>query len=223
MLTLGTVLNIDPLNEESLEKYTCKIMDFEDDFILIDYPRHIETRKTLFLINGKQIKVNFVDQDGNAFKFTSFVIGRKKQTIPLLMITKPSDNEIVKIQRREFVRIKWSVDVAVHSKDDDFQPFVTMTDDISAGGASILVNKNKPLFKNQEILCWFVLASPTNKYRYLKFNCKVVRLNELNETTNNVSLQFLNKTNSDVQKITQFCYETQVFIKQKERGLEYNL
>lgn len=219
MLNIGQELIIEVFRDNLWQKYKSKIMDIDEETISIAYPVHMETKKVLFLATGEQVKVAFVEKEGQAYEFISFVSGRKNDTIPLLTILKPKDNDIVKIQRREFVRVNWAVDVAVHPIRGEFSPFTTVTTDISAGGASIIVNKQVDLKVGQEIRCWFVLPRSNGSYNYLKFVCKVVRIQDLNPLSNAVSVQFLEKTSQEEQTLIRFCYETQVAMKQKERGI----
>lgn len=214
------VINIEIIEDKKVKRYKSKIMDLSEDTILIDYPTNIETNKTLYLMNGSQVNVSFVDElTEQAYQFSTFVIGKKKENIPLIIISKPHEEDYVRIQRREFVRIKWPVDVAIHSITNEFAPFRTITDDISAGGASILVSTEIPIYKQQQVLVWFVLPRKTGEYNYLKINCEIVRIISLNDQKNIVSLKFLNKGRLEEQTLLQFCYEVQVALRKKEKNI----
>lgn len=219
MFNVGQELTIEIFKDNLWQNYRSKIMDIDSDTIAFSYPVHVDTNRKLFLANGEQVKVSIVQEDGQAYEFISFISGRKNEKMPLLMMFKPKENDIVKIQRRQFVRINWAVDVAVHPVRGEFTPFTTVTSDISAGGASIIVNKQIELKKGQEIFCWIVLPRNNGEYNYLKFNCKIVRIQELNSTKNTVSVQFLNKSSQEEQTLIRFCYEAQVAMKQKELGV----
>ena len=43
--------------------YKCRVCELEDDKVLIDYPIHQKTGKSIFLINGTRLKVSFVLKD----------------------------------------------------------------------------------------------------------------------------------------------------------------
>lgn len=214
------VLNIEIIEGKKVNRYKSKIMDLGESVILIDYPTNIETNKMLYLMNGSQVNISYVEEETEqAYQFSAFVIGKKKENIPLIILSKPHEEDLVQIQRREFVRIKWPVDVAIHSVTNDFAPFQTITDDISAGGASVLVSTEIPIYKQQQVYAWFVLPRKTGEYNYLKINCEVVRIIPLNDQKNIASLKFLNKGRFEEQTLLQFCYEIQVALRKKETNI----
>lgn len=220
MLKVGTSVIIERRQGEKRHRCKSKIVDLDDKVICINYPVDLETNRLIYLMNGEQVDISFIDDEyEQAYQFSSLVIGKRKENIPLIILSAPSEQDIVRIQRREFVRIHWPVDVAVHPLKNEFHPFNAITDDISAGGASILVPVDVPLHYNQQILCWFVLPRKSGEYHYLKFKCEIVRIFELNENSKIVSLQFLNKSKKDEQNLLQFCYEAQVTLKKKEMNI----
>lgn len=217
MFNIGQEVIIEVFKEHIWQKYKSKIMDVSQEILFIAYPVHMETNKILYLSNGKQVKVSFVDEDEQAYEFISLITGKKKDTIPLLKIIKPRESDIVNIQRRQFLRINWAIDIAVHAINSEFPPFTTVTSNISAGGMSIIVNKQIHLKLGQEILCWLVLPRTNGTYHYLKIKCKVIRIQELNQAKHLVSLEFVNKTEQEEQMIIRFCYEAQVMMKKKKQ------
>ncbi|MEK6454587.1 flagellar brake protein [Caldifermentibacillus hisashii] len=217
MFKLGTILTIEKVNDDQFQRYKSKIMDFDEDTISIDYPVELHSNRMLYVMNGEQLKISFVEEESEqAYQFITMVIGKRKETIPLLVLSCPKQEDIVRIQRREFVRINYAIDVAVHPLYNEFAPFNTITNDISAGGASIFVPKNIPISQHQEILCWFVLPRRSGEYHYLKFTCEVVRIIDYNETRKILSLKFLNNSQKQEQILLQFCYEAQVALRKKE-------
>ncbi|WP_062356276.1 flagellar brake protein [Bacillus kwashiorkori] len=218
MLEIGDQVKIEALINNKYEIYQSKVMDLQDDLIFIEYPVHLETNRTAFLLDETSIKVSFIRND-DAFEFPSKVVGRSKENIPLIKISRPTEQQMKRIQRRKFVRIHRGVDVAVHPLFNEFTPFTTITDDISAGGASIIVSNKIPIKKGQQLQAMFVLPMHSGQYHYNLFKCKIVRIMELNTTKNIVSLQFLDKTSQQEQQLIRFCFESQVAWKQKELGL----
>ncbi len=217
MLKPGTELMIEIKNQQKVIKCRSKIADLNNGSILIYYPVDSVTNKTLYVKTGSRLNISFTGDQDQPYQFTAVVTGqRKKLKVPLLIITKPEKEEIKRIQRRDFVRVNWTVDVAVHPLHGEFKPFVTVTDDISAGGASILVPKNLPLYPGQQLICWFVLLRKTGKYNYLKLRCEIIRISGMNVKRNLMSVKFLDKSAKDEQNLLQFCYETQVALRRKE-------
>ena len=131
MFNIGQEVIIEVFKEHIWQKYKSKIMDVGQEILFIAYPVHMETNKILYLSNDEQVKVSFVDKDEQAYEFISLITGKKKDTIPLLKIIKPRESDIVKIQRRQFLRINWAIDIAVHTINSEFPPFTTVTSNIS--------------------------------------------------------------------------------------------
>ncbi|WAA13777.1 flagellar brake protein [Fervidibacillus halotolerans] len=219
MIKAGQQVTIELKQLDQYEKYTSKIMDIKDQSFLMEYPVHPETNKSIFIRNGETLRLSFVNDQKEIYEFLSMVIGRVKNPIPLLQLTLPPREEFRKIQRREFVRVHRAVDVSVHSIHKEFQPFQTVTEDISAGGASLLVPKSIDINIGQKIIVWFVLPRLNGEYHYLKLSSKVIRTGDWNEKRNVISVQFLDKTIQEEQQLLQFCYESQVIKKQKETGI----
>ena len=114
------------------------------------------------------------------------------------------------------MRIEKAVDVAVHPLKSEFASFTTITEDISAGGASILVPKQIPFEKDQVVSVWISLPMQNGQYHYLNLDSRIVRVMKKNKMRNSVSLQFLDVKEKDVQKLIRFCFEAQVENKLKQ-------
>jgi c-di-GMP-binding flagellar brake protein YcgR len=59
----------------------------------------------------------------------------------MMQLLLPEAKTFVKIQRRQFVRLDVILDTAIHPEHSEFTPFLALTEDISAGGASIRLLK----------------------------------------------------------------------------------
>ncbi|MGM0887695.1 MAG: PilZ domain-containing protein [Bacillota bacterium] len=59
----------------------------------------------------------------------------------MMQLLLPEAETFVKIQQRQFVRLDVTLDTAIHPEHSEFTPFRTLTEDISAGGASIRLLK----------------------------------------------------------------------------------
>lgn len=142
-------------------------------------------------------------------------MGRKKDKIPMLVLKYPGDDHLIKIQRRQFVRIETALDIAIHPLEYEFDPIITITDDISAGGAAILVPKEIQLKNGILVQTWFVLNLQSGDYQYMKLQSRIVRTVSYNETRNKVSLQFIDVSGRERQMLLRFCFERQLDMKKK--------
>lgn len=215
MMNIGDQLTLELKYSDRFERYKCKLVERKDQKLYIDYPINIETKKTAFFIDGTQLKCSFVSRDGSVYLFESEVMGRVKQNIPMIVLSYPGDGQLIKIQRRQYVRIETSVDVAVHPTNFEFEPFVTVTDDISAGGAAVITPLKLNLEPNQLIRTWMVLPLQSGEYHYFKFQAKVVRVFPMDELRNKVSLQFVDLTPHERQVLLRFCFDREVAMRKK--------
>ena len=113
LLTIGTIIIIDKDFTKDSEKYKSKVIDIAENHVMIDYPTHIETGKTAFFVDGTQLLVTFTDSNKISYAFRTEVSGRMMKGVPMLKLSYPGDDQLIKIQRREFVRVDTAIDVAV--------------------------------------------------------------------------------------------------------------
>ncbi|WP_397537652.1 flagellar brake protein [Rummeliibacillus pycnus] len=213
-LKIGTNIILETISSETSERFRCKIVEQKNNSIYIDYPINVKTNKTSFLLEGSQYRASFVDDSKVAHAFKTQVLGRIKSNIPMIMLSFPTDDEIIKIQRREFVRVLTPVDVAVEF-DHQFYQFIT--EDISAGGLAIIINQPVAFKENDDLQLTIVLpfTNSNDGIKYVQTSAKVVRFIERDNTII-APLQFTNTDDIDKQNIIRFCFERQLQIRKKE-------
>lgn len=214
---IGTNLTLEPINTEDVERYHCRVVDVEEGEILIDYPIHQTTKRTMYLNVGDSFRVTFVDEKKVAYAFRSKILGRKKANIPMLRLSLPDDEDVEKIQRREYVRVDTSIDVALRYGDQFYQ-FVTS--DVSAGGIAIYLNRSVPLQPDDEVALTLVLpfANEEDGTKYVQTTGKIVRIIEKDDQKI-VPIQFVDTDEVDRKIITRFCFERQLMNYRKEMSL----
>ena len=215
MIKIGDIIILEHKYSENYEQYKCKLVEHRGSDLYIDYPVNMNTNRTVFLLEGTPLKANFVTESGSHYFFETEVKGRVKQNIPMVVLSYPGKDHLIKIQRRQYVRVETSVDVAVHSVNGEFSPFTTVTDDISAGGAALLIGKNSSLKPGMKIECWFVLPLQNGEFEYRKFQGEIVRIIEGQGHMNKASVQFVEATGTDRQMLLRFCFERQLAMKKK--------
>lgn len=208
-LEVGTSITIETDFTNESQRFKSKVLDIESDHIMIDYPIDIETGRTAYIIDGTQVVVTFIDKQKMSFAFQSEVLGRVKRNIPMLQLTYSGDDHLLKIQRREFVRVETAVDVAVEKNGVYYQ---LTTEDISAGGLALLTAKKVELEENETINLMIVLPFSNNDIKYVRTKARVVRSWEKDGRYVS-SLMFEEMSSKDCQHIIRFCFERQLVIK----------
>jgi c-di-GMP-binding flagellar brake protein YcgR len=221
MLTIGNVLLLEPKNTVQAEKFKCRLVEREGDMLYIDYPINIRTNKTAFLLDGTQLKAVFV-HGHSAFCFDTEVTGRVKHSLPMIKLYFPGNEYVMKIQRRQFVRIETAVDVALHPLNGEFEPFTAVTDDISAGGILVQARSDKSanLTQGMNLNVVIVLPMQNGDYHYMQIHSKIVRILKDDQTGfSKYSLQFEEVAPRERQHLLRFTFERQ--LEMKKKGLDY--
>ncbi|AYC29374.1 flagellar brake protein [Paenisporosarcina cavernae] len=209
---VGTILTLEPSYSDSMEKYRCKVVEEKENLLYIDYPTDSITKRTVFLMEGAQLRASFVEDEKAAYAFQTEVLGRTKRQIPMIMLSFPKMEEVLKIQRREFVRVETPVDIAVEYQ-GDFSQFVA--EDISAGGTAIILNNPVNFKEGDEIDLTVSLPFANGDVKYIQTKAMVTRFWE-KDFIQIASVNFMETDDVDKQYIVRFCFERQLLKRKKE-------
>ncbi|MFP3919912.1 PilZ domain-containing protein [Lysinibacillus telephonicus] len=210
-LKIGTPLTLEPTYTDRVEFFHCKVVEQDGNILFIDYPINTVTKKTAFLVDGAQFRATFITGDKITYAFNTEVLGRKMGNIPTIMLSCPPEEEFVKIQRREFVRVSTPVDVSVEFKNNYYQ---FITEDISAGGIALILKSDPPFKDGDQILLTIVLPFSNGDIQYVKTEATVIRIFE-KDNRKFASIQFVDTDDIDKQYIVRFCFERQLMIRRK--------
>lgn len=210
-------LEIKQVDKKRIEKFRCKIIEKNEYYLFIDYPINEHTKKTSFLPKGTYLTATYVGSDQSVYSFHSQIVAKVKFNIPALAISLPEKSKIIRIQRREHVRIETAIDISVHSSDNvTFTPFVSVTADISGGGVSIILPNKVTLSENAILDIWLVLPMQSKMYQYVYAQTEVIRLKSTAAGVNKASLKFVSIAPQARQQIIQYGFEKQLEARKKE-------
>ncbi|MDX8359859.1 MULTISPECIES: flagellar brake protein [Bacillaceae] len=216
MLKVGDTIILSQTSDEQTDTYKCRIVELNKKNIYIDYPINTSTGKSAFFTIGTHFNAKYIRKDQQVYTFKTHITGKTKQQIPMITLEKPAKDKFVKIQRRQFVRIETSVDVAVHPKYDDFPPFLTVTSDLSAGGAALIMPQGVEVAPDTEMSVWFVLPYQSGEYKYLKIPCNVIRVvGEDDNDRKKATINFLDMKETERQMLIKYCFEQQVAMRKR--------
>lgn len=211
IIKIGTVIFLEKENGDDAERYKSRVVDLVDDTLMIDYPVHVETGKTVFMTNETALLVSFTDELKMSYSFKTKVQGRRLEGVPMLQLLYRGDDHLIKIQRREFVRVDVNLDVAV---EDEGEVTRLVTADISAGGLAINLPDLQALRENATVKLVIVLPFQKRDIEYVRAKAKIVRIWE-EKGRIIASLEFLEVSDTNRQQIVQFCFERQLQLKKK--------
>ncbi|CAM3880048.1 flagellar brake protein [Mesobacillus zeae] len=217
MLKIGDVIILEHFYADSYGSYKCKLVEKRGSDLYIDYPLNIETGKNVYLLEGTLLKAVFTGEGGSRFQFSTEVKGRAKESIPMLVLAGPALDSLVKVQRRQYVRVETPIDVAVLSVESGKPLFTAVTEDFSAGGAALLAASKESLHAGMELECLLVFPMQGGEYKYKKVKSRVIRIQEAMPGINKISIQFIGTNGIDRQLFLRFCFDRQ--LDQKKKGL----
>jgi len=199
-------------------RYRAKVIDLAEDTIYIDYPVNEETNRTDIFPIGTAFKALYVTEKDEAYTFGTMLKGRETLKVPALKLSMPKEEEISKIQRRQYVRISVSTDVAIHGEESDIPPVSSITLDISGGGLSMLLPENHGFREKMKVKLYIAYTLQKEGPAFLTVPGQIVRIVR-NEKSGKViaSIQFDDIQERDRQAIIRFCFERQR--EQRKKGL----
>lgn len=200
-------------NEDGDRKqFRSKVMNVLDGKIIVDIPIDVSTNKSSHFYNGTFFYTSFVGKDNAVYSFNSELLEKKIiDNIPCFIIKDPGEEKYVRTQRRNYVRIETSLNIALHPINDEFAPFAASTFDISGGGAAVLIPRGKVMPHHGELKCWIALNMDSGEIHYISALCKIVRVHQKSsDGLEQASLQFKTIDNVERQKIIRYCFERQI-------------
>jgi c-di-GMP-binding flagellar brake protein YcgR len=202
-------MNIVSLDEEERnERYKSRIADMDDETISMEIPINEKTGKYKRLNVGDSLSAHYLTEGGINNYFHTQVLGFTEDIFKLVIIRRPTPEEITRIQRRRFLRVPAELEVAVRIGDS--LHFVAVTEDLSGGGFSFVCDSHYPMEKEQVLNCWLLLQYRNGQIDHAPFKAEIVRLKDLSEEKRLVMLKFVEILESDQQKIVRYCLERQM-------------
>jgi c-di-GMP-binding flagellar brake protein YcgR len=199
------------------EEYKSRIADLTTDYISIEIPISMRDGRFRFLPQGCEIEVSCYGHDGSQYIFPSYVLGRRKDRIPVTLITHPQPDQVTRIQRRRFFRVPTALDLAVHPEEKGaFEPFLAKTLDISGGGLAFHTPQRRELKEGTKINWWLALPLK-DSVEHPHASGKIVRVIEPHEQgfPYKYSIQFQNLNLAGEALIVRYCYDRQLELNKK--------
>ncbi len=150
--------------------------------------------------------------------FDTEVKGKVHDPLPMVVLDYRGDEYVIRIQRRRYVRVRANVDAAVHPLGGgEFAPFVTMTADISAGGAVLYIPMtHAPLLRpGMSVELWLVLTMRSGDCHYVRTKATVVRMAVDEHSGARMAVEFAGLASQDRVRLIRHNFERQL----EEKGI----
>ncbi|MDM5320460.1 flagellar brake domain-containing protein [Bacillus altitudinis] len=214
MLQIGDAITIEYVNEnKEVKTAKSKVLENNNDDICINYPADKETGRTIYLNQQTEITVFFFDENQIPYKFISEVIGKKKEDIPMIVISIPPKEEMIRLQRREYLRVDTMVKTMITQTDEE--SIDTFIVNMSAGGLAIAVPEGISLKEDGEVITEFEL--PLKEPVKIKAVAEMSRVYQ-DEQTGKIRaiMEFSEITNDQQQHIMKYCFQQQLLTRVKK-------
>ncbi|MFM1652744.1 flagellar brake protein [Brevibacillus sp. B_LB10_24] len=218
---IGQIIWLSPdtsADEETKTVLKSRIADFTRNAAAIELPidertKHMERVKT-----GSLWKVWYMGDDGLRHDFHTEVMGFREENIPLLLIKLPDPQDIVRTQRRSYVRVPAEVEISVKSQEQDPAcHFLAKTLNVSGGGLAFSCEEKYPLKEKQLVNIWLNLPNRKGTVSHAYSTCEITRIEKKTDFCQWVSVKFLDISEGDRQKVIRTCYERQLEL--NKRGI----
>lgn len=198
-------------NDHDDEFFEFKSRIAEEDALnfLIEIPMS-QTRghlKKLFL--GEELSIFFISEGGIENYFNTHVTGFKEDVLRMVRIQKPDPDSISKIQRRNYLRVKASLEIAV-KHDTDESRFVAVTHDVGGGGVSFHTQEEHHLEEGELLSCWILVPYKNGALEHVSFQSKVVRIQKMENGRKLIMMKYEQIADQERQKLIKYCFEKQL-------------
>ncbi|WP_158095057.1 flagellar brake protein [Gottfriedia luciferensis] len=209
MLSIGDTVYIEEIVDDQVNYYKSRLVDLLDHSIHLDIPINENTGRNAVFIRETKYKVYFLSKKSTLYTCHLNYISSQKSNIRVLVFEKPDESQLVIEQRRKFFRIASSTEIKVMPMEDEFTPFETLTQDISAGGVAINVS-NKISVKVDQIVQLKITLKFGTSIEEVNAESKIVRIQESEiDDKKLISLMFTDLTSQSRQKIIKYTLDQQ--------------
>jgi c-di-GMP-binding flagellar brake protein YcgR len=199
------VASLDETN--AMSEYKARIADISTDEVKFEIPIDVKTGKLKRLRLNEQISGYYLTDNGVKNVFTSEVIGFDSDIVNLVIIRRPPEDNIQREQRRSFLRVPASLEIALKKQDDS--RFTALTLDISGGGVSLSCSHNDKIVISEQFSCWLLIKYKNGWIEHVPFKSEVVRVISNEKGKQIVMMRFIEIMGFEQQKIMKYCFERQ--------------
>lgn len=202
-------------NQEDRQGRT-KVTAVTNRLIWIEAPSEVSTLKTFILSDQEQVGFYFFKEKGKLYGFETEVVERQNDPLrgQRYALRRPKEDMIQRVQRRQFVRVPQLLDVAVHPHKTAFEPFTSVTLDLSAGGILVLANQI-PIEVKEELELTFLLPTGDGVTHTVDVLAELVRVDP-REARYELAFQFTRINDRNRELVLRHCYQAQM--KNSRRG-----
>ncbi len=196
--------------------YSLKVVEIEEDQITIQSPieRHLLYKP---LHKGTVVEISFV-HNGSLYRFQTEVLKQYLDNEPLLVLRRPSADQIEKVQRRQYLRVPVNFHTTITVEEGQVVDVPLI--DLSGGGLSIVLSEDEGRKWNVtegDSIEGRIQIEEKGKTRDIPYKAQVVysRPDEIKGRTT-IALMFTEIKESDREVIVRYCFARQLELRNKQ-------
>ncbi len=190
---------------DQTEIYQAIVGRVDDDSLYIGQLSHKKSSSVKKLVLGEELYAYYLIDNEIKHYFSTIVTGFDS-TSSFSRIRKPHQEEISVVQRRQYLRVKAQIEVAIKKED---HRFVAITDNVSAGGLSFTTDVMNKIQKNDLLECWLLLHMKNGKIDHIPLTARVMSVIDSTSLTPRYLAEYTVISEMDRQKMIRYCFERQ--------------
>lgn len=198
-----------------------RLLDLAGDMLILDEPLRLGKSDLLPVDTGDTVQLSYRAPDGSLCYFDSIVAGKgMTDHLASIRVRKPALDQVVRIQRRAFVRMEVPIQISLLCvRDDPSGSLITgqgTTHDISGGGLSFWTPKDLGIVLRDRITVKFQLPNEDSSLGPLSAKGLIVRDAPWSVGAGQLfSLRFEEIGRSSQQRIIQYVFRKQIELRSK--------
>lgn len=196
------------LTQKATEFYDSRVVESNISECCIDIPLHHRERRALNLALGATVWVEYQAHDGALCSFQAQFFEVKRIPNVVWRISRPSAKDIIREQRREFVRVPADIQVRLEYIADGLAKHEDVyTHDISGGGMALYLPRH--VFLRPGLIVDTKFTLPNVNFP-VDVKSVVIRVSDRNDQGFAIgSFQFMNIKESVRQRVIQYTFHRQ--------------
>ncbi|WP_068499459.1 flagellar brake protein [Paenibacillus kribbensis] len=201
-------------HKDELFEFKSRIAEEESQNFLIEIPMSQISGHLKKLFLGEELSIFFMSEGGIKNYFNTHVTGFKEDVLRMVRIQKPDPDSISKIQRRNYLRVKANLEIAVKHGVNESR-FVAETHDVGGGGVSFHTQGPHLLEEGESLSCWILVPYKNGTMEHVWFQSEVVRIHEMENGRRLIMLKYEKIADQERQKLIKYCFERQLEFREK--------
>ncbi|QNV57626.1 Flagellar brake protein YcgR [Paenibacillus polymyxa E681] len=196
-------------HKDEIFEFKSRIAEEESQNFLIEIPMSQTSGHLKKLFLGEELSIFFMSEGGIKNYFNTHVTGFKEDILRMVRIHKPAPDSISKIQRRNFLRVKANLEIAVKHVENESR-FVAETHDVGGGGVSFQTQGTHHLEEGESLSCWILVPYKNGTQEHVPFQSEIVRIQQMENGRRLIMLKYEKIADQERQKLIKYCFERQL-------------